>query len=112
MSRNGGRARELSVAVHSAHGIRHAIGSGAGSHVIRMQRSARAAAGSDGEVFLAVFDSPFFIGACNGMLEACGVGGVSCDGNIDALLAFMMATPSENVVRAIALDSRRARPLE
>ena len=66
---NGGGACELRVAVHPAHGIRHAIGSGACRHVVGMQGAACAAAGSNGEIFLAVFDGPFLISAGNRMLE-------------------------------------------
>ena len=43
---DGGRAGELSVAVHTAHGIGQAIGSGACSHVVGVQSTAGAAAGS------------------------------------------------------------------
>ena len=34
---DGGRASELSVTMHTAHGIGHAVGSGTCSHVIGMQ---------------------------------------------------------------------------
>ncbi len=44
---DGGGARELSVAVHSSHSIGHAIAGRTGSHVVGMERSARAAAGRD-----------------------------------------------------------------
>ena len=43
---DGGRTGELGVGVHTAHGIGHAIGSGTGSHVVGMQGTAGAAAGS------------------------------------------------------------------
>ena len=36
---DGGRACELSVAVHTAHGVGHAVRSGTCSHVIGMERS-------------------------------------------------------------------------
>ena len=67
--RNGRRARELRVGVHTAHRIGHAVGRGARRHVVRMQGAARAAAARHGEVLLAVLDAPFFIGARNGVLE-------------------------------------------
>ena len=53
VSRHGGGASELGVGVHTTQGVGHAVGGGAGSHVVGMQGTARAAAGSDGEVLLA-----------------------------------------------------------
>ena len=50
---DGGGACELSIAVHTAHGISQTVGSGACCHVVGMQSTAGAAAGSDGEVLLA-----------------------------------------------------------
>jgi len=44
--------------------------------------TARAAAGSDGEVLLAVLDGPLLIGTCNQVLEADGVGDVEMMGLI------------------------------
>ena len=44
---NGGGSCELRVGVHAAHGICHTIGSGTCSHVIGMQCTACAAAGSN-----------------------------------------------------------------
>ena len=52
VSGNGGRTGELRVRVHTAHGIGHAVGGRAGSHVVGMQGTAGAAAGSHGEVLL------------------------------------------------------------
>ena len=46
---HGGGARELGVAVHTAHGIGQTVGSRAGGHIVGMQGAAGAAAGSDGE---------------------------------------------------------------
>ena len=51
-----------------------------------MQGTTRAAAGSDGEVLLAVLDGPLLVGAGDEMLEAGGVGGVTGDGHIHALM--------------------------
>ena len=73
MSGNGGRTGELSVTVHTAHGVGHAVRSGAGGHVVGMEGTAGTTAGSDGEVLGAVLVAPFLIGAGNGMLEAGGV---------------------------------------
>ena len=69
---NGGGACKLGVAVHPAHGIRHAIGSGTSRHVVGMQRAACAAAGSNGEVVHAVLHCPLLVCACNEVLEAGG----------------------------------------
>ena len=38
VSGHGGRACELSVAVHSTHGVGHTVGSGTCCHVVGMQR--------------------------------------------------------------------------
>ena len=48
-----------------------------------MESTAGAAAGSNREVMNTVFNAPFLIGACNGMLEAGRVGGVAGDSNAD-----------------------------
>ncbi len=47
-----------------------------------MKSTARATAGCDGEVFFAVVNAPFFVSACDGVLETSGVGGVAGDGNV------------------------------
>ena len=52
--RNGAGARELRIGVHTAHGVGHTVGGGAGGHVVRVQRAARAAAGGDGKVLLSL----------------------------------------------------------
>ena len=51
-----------------------------------MQGTARAAAGSHGEILLALLDALLLVSAGNGMLETGGVGGVTGDGNVHALL--------------------------
>ena len=76
---------------------------GACGHVIGMQGTARAAAGSDGEVLLAVLDGPLLVGAGNQMLEADGVGGVAGDGALNVLLLHN-SNAFHNVVCAVALD--------
>ena len=70
----------------------------------RMQGTAGAAAGSDGEVLLAVLDSPLLVGAGNQMLEAGGVGGVTGDGNLNSL-SLHDGNAFQNVVGAVALNS-------
>ena len=77
--RHGGGACKLGVAVHPAHGVGHAIGSGAGRHVVRVQRAARAAARGNGKILLAVFNAPLFVSARNGMLETRWVRGIAGD---------------------------------
>ena len=59
MSGDGGRACKLGIAVHTAHGVGHAVAGRAGGHVVGMQGTARAAAGGDGEVLLALLDALF-----------------------------------------------------
>ena len=86
MSRNGGGSCELSVAVHTSHGICHTVGCRACSHIVRMKGTACAAAGSNGEVLLACLEALLLVGACDRMLEAGRVGGVSGDGNINVLM--------------------------
>ena len=86
VSRYGRRASELCIAVHTAHGIGHAVRSRAGSHVVRMECTACAAAGCNGEVFLAHFDTFFLICTGNGVLEAGRVGRVARNGDVDAFV--------------------------
>ena len=52
VSGDGGGTCELSITMHTAHGVGHAVGSGTSSHVVGVQSTAGAAAGSDGEVLL------------------------------------------------------------
>ena len=73
--------------MHTAHGIGHAVGSRTSSHVVRMQRTASAAARSNREVFFTFFVAFFFVGASNRMLEAGRVGGVAGNGNVPRLLS-------------------------
>ena len=62
----------MSVGMHTAHGIGHAVGSGASGHVVRVQSAARTAAGGHREVLLALLDALLLVGAGNGMLETKG----------------------------------------
>ena len=75
----------MGVRVHTAHGIGHSVGSRTSRHIVGMEGTACAAAGSDGEVFLSFLHALLLIGACHRMLETGGVGGVSGDGNVNAL---------------------------
>ena len=85
MSGNGGRACELSVGVHSAHRVGHTVGSGACCHIVGVKGTSRTAVRCNGEVLNAVFNAQLLVSACNGVLESCGVGGVSGDGNANVL---------------------------
>ena len=103
VSRNGGRTGKLSVRMHTAHGIGHTVGSRTCGHVIRMQGTAGAAAGSNREVLLSGFDALLLIGAGYRMLETGRVGGVTGDGNVNVLFphdgnAFL------NIVSTVAVD--------
>ena len=91
--RNRGRTCKLCIRVHSAHRIGHAVGCRACCHVVRVEGSARAAAGSNREVLLACIGALLLVGACNRVLETGRVGGVAGDG-ISAPSCHMMATPS------------------
>ena len=104
VSGNGGGASELGVRVHTAHGVGHAVGSGTGSHVVGMQSPARAAAGGHGEVLLALLDALLLVGACHGMLEPGGVGGVAGDGHVHALVVHDGHALAD-IVSAEAADS-------
>ncbi len=105
MSGNGGRACELSVGVHTSHGVGHSVAGGSCRHVIGMESTSGTAAGCNGEVLEAVLNAPLLVGACNGMLEACRVGGVSGDGYAD-LLKLHDRNALGNVIGAVAADSR------
>ncbi len=103
MGGHGGGAGELGVGVHPAHGVGHAIASGAGGHVVGMQGPAGAAAGGDGEVLLALLDALLLVGAGNGVLEPGGVGGVAGDGHVHALVMHD-GNALADVVSAVAAD--------
>ena len=103
VSGNGGRACKLCVGVHTSHSIGHAVAGGTCCHVIGMKRSARAAARCNGEVFNTVFIAPFLVGACDGVLEAGGVGGVAGDGDVDALMVHD-GNALADIVAAVAAD--------
>ncbi len=96
-------ACELSIAVHAAQRVGQAVACGACSHVIGMQSTAGTAAGSYGEVLLAVLDGPLLVGAGNQMLEADGVGGVTGDGALH-VLHLHDGNAFHNVVSTVALD--------
>ena len=100
---HGGGTGELGVGVHTAHGVGHAVGGGAGGHVVRVQGAARAAAGGDGEVLLALLDALFLVSAGDRVLEAGRVGGVAGDGHVHALVVHDGHALAD-VVRTVAAD--------
>ncbi len=104
MRGHGGRTSELSIAVDAAQRVGQAVAGGAGCDVVRVQGTAGAAAGSDGEVGLAILVGPLLIGAGNQVLEADGVGGVAGDGALDVLLLHD-GNALHDVVGAVAADS-------
>ena len=103
MGGDGGGTCELSIAVHTTHGVGQAVRSGACSHVIGMQSTAGATAGSDGEVLLALLDALLLVSAGDRMLDTGGVGGVAGDGDVNA---FQMhdGNTFADIVSAVALD--------
>ena len=90
--------------MHTTHGVGQAIGSGACCHVIGVQSTAGAAAGSNGEVLLALLDALLLVSAGNGVLEASGVGGVTGNGNVNTLEVHDGNTLTD-VVTAVAVNS-------
>ena len=97
-----GRTSELSVTVHTTHGIGHAVRSRTCSHVVRVQCTTRTATGSNREVRLAGGNALFLIGTGNGVLETCRIGGVTSDGNIHVLVP-QDSNALADIVSAIAL---------
>ena len=91
--------------MHAAHGVGHAVGGGAGGHVIGMEGAAGAAARGDGEVLLAFLDAFLLVGTGDGMLEAGRVRRVSGDGNVDAFLPHD-GDALADVIAAVANDVR------
>ena len=67
---DGAGTGKLGVGVHPAHGVGHAVTGGAGGHVVRVKRAARAAAGGHGEVLLSLLNALLLIGACHRMLRS------------------------------------------
>ena len=68
-----------------------------------MQGAAGTATGSDGEVLLASLEALLLVGARGGVLEACGVGGVTGDGDVDVLVPHD-GNALADVVAAVAVN--------
>ena len=100
---HGGGTGKLSVGVHTAHGIGHTVGSRTGCHVVRVQSATGADAGSDGEVLLALLDAFLLVGTGDRMLETGRVGGVTGDGDINALEVHYCDALA-HIVTAVAAD--------
>ena len=105
MSRNGRRSGKLSVRVHTAHSIGHTVGRRTCSHIIGVKRTACTAARSNREIVYTVFNAPFLVCACNRVLEARGVGGVTGNGNA-YLFKLHYSNALRNVICAVAFNSR------
>ena len=103
VSGDGGRTGKLSVGVHTAHGVGHAVRGRAGAHVVRVQGTASAATRSDREVLLASLEALLLVGASDGVLEARGVGGVTGDRDVDVLVPHD-GNALADVVGAVAVD--------
>ena len=86
MSRYGRGTCELSIRVHTAHGIGHTIGCRACCHVVGMQSTACTAAGRYGEILPSLLYALLLVGTCYRMLESGWIGGVTRDGNVNAFL--------------------------
>ena len=102
VSRYRRRTCELSVAVHTTHGVGHTIRSRTCSHVVRVQRTARTTTGSNREVRLASGYALLLICTGNWVLETCRVGGVTSDGDIHILVPED-GNAFADIVSAIAL---------
>ena len=100
---NGGRTCELRIRVHTTHRVGHTIGSGACCHVVGVQGTSGTAARSNGEVVYAVLVAPLLVSACNGVLEAGRIGGVTGDGNANVFLTHD-SNAFRNVVGTVALN--------
>ena len=103
MGGHGAGASKLSVGVHPAHGVSHTVGGRAGCHIVRVQGAARTTAGGHGEILLALLNAFLLIRTGHRMLEPGGVGGITGDGHIHALVVHDgHALP--DVIRAVAAD--------
>ena len=91
--------------MHTSHSIGHTVGSRTCCHVVRVKSTSCTTAGSNGEVFFTSFDTLFFVGTCNWMLETSRVGGVSGDGNVNVLFPHD-SNAFANVVSAVAVNFR------
>ena len=91
--------------MHTSQSIGHTVRSRSCSHVIWMKGTSCTAAGCNGEILLALLDTFLLICTCNRMLETCGVGRVTSDRYVYALLVHDCNTFA-NVVGAIAVYLR------
>ena len=103
MCRYRGRTSELRIRVHTAQSIGETIRSGTCSHVIGMQSTSGTAAGCNGEVLLACFQSLLLVSTGYGMLESGRIGRVTGDGYVYVLLPHDSYTFG-NAVSAVAVN--------
>ena len=73
--------------------------------MIGVKRTACTAARSNREIVYTVFNAPFLVCACNRVLEARGVGGVTGNGNA-YLFKLHYSNALRNVICAVAFNSR------
>ena len=104
VSRNRAGTCKLSVRVHTAQSVGHTVRSGTSSHVVGMEGTACTTTRGYAEVSLASTNALLLIGACNGVLEAGGVGRVTSDADVNVFLpkdSYAFA----NVVGTVAVHS-------
>ena len=105
VGRHRGGAGELSVRVHAAHRVRHAVGRGARAHVVGVEGSSSAAARGHREVLLPLVDALLSVGTRDWVLEARGVRGVAGDRDVHALAGHDGHSLAD-VVDPVAADGR------
>ena len=89
--------------MHAAQRVGHAVRSRTCCHVVGVKGAARTATAGYAEVSLTSTDALLLVSACHGMLEAGGVGRVTCDADVNVFLPKDSNTFA-NVVCSIAVD--------
>ncbi len=86
VSRNRRGTCELSVAVHTTHGVCHTVRGRTGSHIIGVQGTTRTTTGGYREVRLTGEGALLLVSTSYWVLEAGGVGRVTRDGHVHILM--------------------------
>ena len=89
--------------MHAAQRVGHAVRSRTCCHVVGVKGAACTATAGYAEVSLASTDALLLVSTCNGMLEAGGVRGVTCDADINIFLP-KDSHAFANVVCTVAVD--------